>query len=821
MYVGYFSDLDNVEYTVRIIPKGSSNSETEIKLSGSPVVLTQKSDGLFSEIKPVGCTIEILTECVYEDMYANGIHDVEVIILMGEKVIFEGYLTPYVYDQPFAHSFDTLQLEAVSKLSTLKDIDYRIIGSEIGIVSFKDLIWHLLVEGAGYNDDLIAVKYKLGVNERLSSFKISEANFFDNDDSKTPWKMSEVLENICKYLTVSCIEHENNIYLVDYQWVAKTNTSTVNYFNKQWFDDVSTTEGINGGLLVNNITKDHHISNDATISYDDIYNKVEVNVNTYNIENLSPKIEELQYSKNISGYPATGEWTHREYKWNGKIKNETVTWNTYNTVRLLNESSNWKHRYFKMQRNYSTGKCDEINIGNTTNPYYDPNSTSDYHDIWPSMNTRCAYIERFAKYDADDPTPTSFDWETYIVFNCLDDTTGASTSFNVNNWTDVLEAPVLEYTSHEALRYSPNVGFSWITIKGDLWYQRNTLQSDQRWLTTSIENKYIADYPVDGILDVSPYFLAHYSDWEKYTYTDSKKKLVKSWPTRGKSDPEYGKGYPMLKAKLQIGDKYWNGLKWTTTDSTFYINYNNDPKDGATEGFACFQWQTIAPNYDYTAKIDDRCWAIPIRSSDNVSGVLKFTLYTPSQYGPLFKGTSYVVPWYLLSPVVFMKGFELNYVYTDTNAWYLKEEKDDNDIVYANEVEAEFSRKYDKDIEMKINTYTDNVPISRSFVMYGDNNTFKTKFYNTVGEPDVLGRIVSRQMEYIHIEKLLDHYISKKVIYEASVKLRNSGLSFLPHIRSKIDFTNTETVLNDKNFVLDSYVFDLKRGSAKIKLVEW
>lgn len=837
MYIGYFQDINKVNYTVKIIPRGTASTTTEIMLSGQPVIISQKSDGLFSEIKSLGCTIEILTSELYKDLYASGIQDVEVFVLKGSTVLFEGYLTPYIYDQAYSSVVNTVQLEAVSKLSTLQDLDYMTVTTSPQIVSFKDLIWHLLINGAKYDVATKKVCYCTGLKERLSSFKISEANFFDNDDAKTPWKMNEVLEHICKYLSVSCVEYENVLYLVDYQYVARNTTSDLYYFDNANIEDKTTTS--NFGTLVNKINKDLHFGTDANVSYDEIYNKVSVNVNTYNIENLSPKIEELQYSSNISGYPEGTTWSYTTYKSNGKVKDTYVTWNTYHTMRLLNADSNWKHRYFRIALNYSSTapiKCTELkNTG--SEPYYDPDSTTKYNkNNWPCINTRCAFIQRFSKYAEDSPTPADLSWDTYIAFNCLDDsvTLSGTGELNVNNWTDCLECPVLEYTSSEPLRYSPNAGTSWITFKGDLWYQRNTYQNDTRYKVINETDKFIMQAPVDGIMGVDAYFFAHYSEWEKYTYVDKSKKVLKWWPTRSKNDPDYGKGYPMLKCKLQIGDKFWNGTSWGPKpeptwngtswvggdEPTFYINYNNSPSNGSDEGFACFQWQKVAPNYSYTSKLSGDCWGIPIKKSDNVSGILKFTMYTPSQFGPLFKGTDYTTPWYLLSPVVFMKDFELNYVYTDNSAWYLKEEKDNNDIVYTNEVETSFSKELDSDIEMKINTYSDNVPISRSFVMYGDNNEFMTKFRNYTCQD---GSTTKRQPEYIHIEKLLDHYMNKKLIYNASIK--NNALQLYPFAKYNIDFDSVDTFKNDdgsiKSFILDSYEQDLKNGSVKINLIEW
>ena len=64
--------------------------------------------------------------------------DVKVEVYSATSNVFTGYLTPYIYNQAYAHVYDTIQLEAVSKLSVIKEIDYTTVGDKPDIVSFKD-----------------------------------------------------------------------------------------------------------------------------------------------------------------------------------------------------------------------------------------------------------------------------------------------------------------------------------------------------------------------------------------------------------------------------------------------------------------------------------------------------------------------------------------------------------------------------------------------------------------------------------------------------------------------------------------------------------
>ena len=142
MYRGTFKDINNSEYTVEIIPKGTEGHVEEITLSANPVTISRKSETLFTELKPLGCTIEIMTDKILPDLYSDNLKDVEVNIYYQSVKIFSGYVTPYIYNQPYASVLDTLQIEAVSKLSILKDVDYKPINGIINkqIVDFREIL---------------------------------------------------------------------------------------------------------------------------------------------------------------------------------------------------------------------------------------------------------------------------------------------------------------------------------------------------------------------------------------------------------------------------------------------------------------------------------------------------------------------------------------------------------------------------------------------------------------------------------------------------------------------------------------------------------
>lgn len=863
MYRGTFKNINNDGYTVEIIPKGTEGHVDEITLSANPVTISRKSESLFSEIKPLSCTIEIMTDKILPNLYSKNLKDVTVNVYNRNLKVFSGYLTPYIYSQPYANVLDILQLEAVSKLSVLKDINYTPVngGLNKSIVSFKDIIWHILTDGAGYDENTLRVAYRFGTEQSLNDFKISESNFYDDDDEKTPWKMDEVLTHICRYLGVSCIEFEDDwIYLLDYQQIANStsfnanvigrNVNTVTVTSKCAVCGYTVTyydipqqcsscgqsgtmqkvdKGVEDSVLYEQgiektriITKDDFKSNDSSISYDDIYNKAEVEVNGYELEELCPDLFDEKNNHHMVSYGGNSTIIVNNVSLSGN-----VTHQVYQTKKLANANTNWKHYFYRMSDGTELYDYED---------YY--GSNYNYLSI-PHINTRCAVITQVASKNVNEVTPVKIDFSDYITFYCLDDTTAPHGDYNFSwkvkngNITDTsgnirtpVEQPVLEYTSDDPIKWCPESGTSWITIKGDLWYQSNWAFENTSLYVANISNQSYAQFPYDGLVSgAEPYIPAVSTTMSNNGtfYTIPAKNGTTMWMAeREPSNADYGKGFPMLKCKLQIGDYYWDAdyQGWTTAESTFYINYNNAPNGDINESFACFQWQSIAPNHTYEDKIGEKCWAIPIKESvdgHKVTGKLKFTLYTPSQLGPLYDRWNTGANWQVLFPVIYMKDFELNYVYTDDSQWWKITEDKNDDLVYSNSATNSFNREYDA-VEFKINSYSDNVPISKSFVLKAD-NTF-------MGDVQNYDTNSTYNMEKHYIEKILNHYQDKKLIYEATIEYGNSINSgnLDPRLKYRFDFDSVDTFKNGdelKTFLVDSFELNLRENTAKVKFIEW
>ena len=214
-YIGEFISLNDKQYKVEIITNGISSAETNITLGTDPVTITTESDGLFSPIKSRSCTINIVSDDFYFDMYASAAKQNEVLIYQYKNddwyIIFEGYVTPGVYDQDW-QSLSTIEIECCDKISVLQYFKYQYLdytGKGEQQVYLFDLL-KKCIEVAGYRNINIFYPDKSLINTAnsqdipvLTSATVSEANLFDDDDEHTPWTYEEIhinMQQILRYM---------------------------------------------------------------------------------------------------------------------------------------------------------------------------------------------------------------------------------------------------------------------------------------------------------------------------------------------------------------------------------------------------------------------------------------------------------------------------------------------------------------------------------------------------------------------------------------------------------------------------------------------
>ena len=350
IYEGSFSSRYDNLYTVQIRTKTKVNGKDEkvkLTLSSEPCIIETNSDSLFSPIKSKNATIQIVTNDIIYDLYSSAAQQNEVLVYKNEKIIFNGYTTPCIYSQDWEY-LSVIEVEAVDKLSTLQYFEYQISSSSSGFqtLSFMTLIRECLKK-AGYSSYFYFPQKSQYVTSGvcvLDSFGCQESNFFDDDDEATPWTYEELLEEICKFLCVSCVPYGADVYFVDYGCVANEEQKYDKYFVK----GNQGTQGVHTCSIIN-LTKNDYASGTPSLSLDEVYNKISVSASVYEYGKDAGSLSTEVFNKktniisNYAGMATDFLTTHPILV----TKDQRVPYEAYIKMYTPSNESKWRVRLFE------------------------------------------------------------------------------------------------------------------------------------------------------------------------------------------------------------------------------------------------------------------------------------------------------------------------------------------------------------------------------------------------------------------------------------------------------------------------------------------
>lgn len=252
IYQGTFKNINEETIEVTIHPTGSSSTLYELQFVGdNPVTIAQVSDGLFSPIKSRTCTVRILSDEPIFDFYSSTPTGVKLTVIntTTHLTLFEGYVTPFNYNQSFL-SLDEISIEAVDSISVLKEIKYTpLIQNNDQLLDVAYVLKRGLIDVAGYNyrlwvpKDSVSATYGTDVTGNYIKLpatvgeKISESAFKNEDDEYMSWY--EIIEEICRFYCLSCTPSDDGIYFIDYKLcryydIANPNPETVGDVVNPW-----------------------------------------------------------------------------------------------------------------------------------------------------------------------------------------------------------------------------------------------------------------------------------------------------------------------------------------------------------------------------------------------------------------------------------------------------------------------------------------------------------------------------------------------------------------------------------------------------------
>lgn len=811
-YEGRFRTLKDEMIQVVIITNNDASQEEEIFFADeSPVMISQSSDGIFSPIKSRSCTIKLVTKDVYFDVYSGSSHGTSVAVnnLTNSECLFYGYVTPCQYNQPYLYN-NEIEIEAVDAISTLQDFKYSYLNGKESSVAIMDIIKKLM-EIAGYSGK-IYMQYngnKLKVLQTPTQFEYINDDIFFEDDGEAS-DCYAVLEEICNFYGISCVPYGNDVFFVDYQVIAYVEDDNLLYTDLKSL--VNSTF-----YITDSITKEDYAGDDQNLEMDEVYNKINIKADVAEVKDDDLGVNPEDDAKSSTYYDTridAGErsdgkkWAiasrYFEYIQGTYANDNSDNWQTPINCNIIADSVGYKLAG-RFDKTYPS-----ISLARMAFPY--GNGAGTFNTI---VGQCCLPTQQFG-YESTKDMPYSAKWNNMLSFFTQgywlyryykEDNVGALSEDLQHQWeTFIYEQrlggykPVLIYNSPKYVNYSPAESdkTNYLCFTGNLLYQRECNYDKVHYNVWTINED------------------TNYCDGINTPLTEFGCSGTDNAYSRRKGDADYNKGWNMLKLKLSIGNKYWNGRQWTTTESTCFIPYHKDNVVTDDECLIWTGWNKPVTNHNYTYKVNKDAFVIPINKEDNLQGYLHLEVYMPKipWNNQLYRENNYLrINYNNIPPVIFMKDFGLTLCSTDNSEkWYdvFEDDEEDDDIIYSNPIDSNNVTDMD-DLELKINTYNSQKPIAKSYIIEPsivDGKVVEDSFkYHTAGFYDnLIGNYKRQEMNLV--DKYYNHYSEPKKIYNCVVH----------GYRAPYKCVQCTAICG--KYIVDEQSYDLKADVNELKLVE-
>lgn len=685
-YYGYFRntdtsvDNDGQLFKVVIITNFLNNETAiggELTLSSSPFIV--EYEGEDSQIhKPYKCstaTVSFYQEDVnyeFSDSTGNNVL-VKLLKYKNEGKIEDednyncewvGFATPNAYSQSYERKFDLFEMECQDALSTLQYWKYEpVFNNEKRFASFSDIIkkWvkFLGVYNNIYITDAIEVPTE-DFQDILHTCFIDERNFYDEDDE--PMKMLEVLENICNYLTLTCIPWGDSLYFVNYDAIKNGHNDYYKIY-KEVDDDFYLDPHKYEFKDFHEIIAEDFASTGTSLSIDTVFNKAVVSDNMYAYNTIIPDLEE------------TDKWVESDY-------HDTVgQYDSYNIIRqsddyitVIDNIRNGKQKVFLKFRHYNDSPTEDLYYSGIRTDWYNMDIDEGNGHYFPDYTPITSQINDQHRWDYN--TIRNYIGATYVQYGVKE--------------VDDFNEPINDVELKDAILIAqPTLYQGYSGEWGKDWYLPY-INGGQPIITWNTQNVAVGG---DNYIVISGKF-------KMFGNEDC-------LPTKERGDWKQQGELAFVWCSLRCGGYWWDGTEWkepTHVEVKFKLplKYEKDKEAMNTD-------IPIGNNVDWTMKLDCEGYAIPIPNIVNAGDVhignIEFIMYRP----------------FLLSQdyarLTLLKDFNIQ-IATESDANIIGVE-DDDDAEYTNVMNGRAVEEYEG-VDLKITTW-DKKSTNHSSVLYYEN----------------------------------------------------------------------------------------------------
>lgn len=208
---GRFTGRNGHEYEVALV--GATVATATIKLGIPPATISMAAgEHKFCGFKSTTATVNILTDVPLIELYSAGVTDIRLTIedLTADKVEFDGYVTPFAFDQPYTGKNDSVTVNAVDLLTARKDVKYSNFGQDpYGTDRYALDIIAQIAKNAGIETIVEHINFDATATPPLA-VKVAQAGFLQDEVGEL-----DALSAVCKFfgMTACCVGR--TLYLYD------------------------------------------------------------------------------------------------------------------------------------------------------------------------------------------------------------------------------------------------------------------------------------------------------------------------------------------------------------------------------------------------------------------------------------------------------------------------------------------------------------------------------------------------------------------------------------------------------------------------------
>lgn len=809
LYIGQFRDIKGQLYTVKVVTNDSTASSKELTMGVPPfeTEMDKSSNNIYRPAKYVSATARFRLDSDL-NLYTGQAHGVKVTLYKGgtdsTDVAWTGWGSPEAYSMAYVMPREDFSLECVDGLSSLQYIKYTPVNTDKAVVTFNALLRHLLQMCDCYDKMYIStVTHLVGdTSSIIDKLCISEQNFFDEKsdttelDDDVAWTAQDVLEHVCQFLGVTAVAYGPDVYLIDYDAIAKG-------INTYWCYNISDTSAATQVTLSDARVSaaSMHAKNDATISHDSVYNSVKVKDSLYTYDSMIPDF--FDFGINITGSSDSDLAT------SDKVENGMYGEVISSEAGGAQENNNmivFIDRVYNPQKK-TYGAYNFIAVKYYSNPYYKlhkykwDNTTSALKEVAPdTINytyTKDMYGATICRFGV-----TQLNGDTSSMLSSV------SKIFNKELSLDIFlkenEVSSISLTDYILLN-NPSAHH----ISNENYRQYPFLETDvvDSAMLFGGENAYIL---------ISGSYIYHYLSDDPYPIPE------------GEADISEGRfamdaGDTKLMCRLQIGSLYYSGDEtkgdngWVSTASDFDILYmsKNADKKARRADATMFKSLDFVNTVYWRSGINEKGYLIKMPANTIINGIPRLTIYKP--YDPNYHSTKSGdnEGQHYKHSVAFLKDFKVKAIIGDPSF----SDAMNTDTEYRNVIDRKNASSF-RDISMKVCTW-DNKKANYSSVavLNGDDYSWLDVTVNdalTDGEKEWTAHDDDAPSDTDGKMRQEEH-----LIYRIVTQYGQSAVRLSETLRNDI---KPYTLITDntlgKKMIVDSVGIDYEMGTAKVGLRE-